>query len=119
MLELKTESVNNRETGTAMHPRTLERVAPGAKFNLRIDFDVYDMDAPFTYTDLDKKQHKGRDAILQIINDGLDLLCQSGIGSGTSRGYGQIEITDDKLSVPKRRPRLNFTDDDNSRGANP
>lgn len=108
VLELKTESINNRQTGTAQHPRTLERVAPGAKFNLRIDFDVYDMDADFTYTDLDKKQHKGRDAILQIINDGLDLLCQSGIGSGTSRGYGQIEITDDKLSTPRHRPRLKF-----------
>jgi len=108
-LELKTESVNNRQTGAAMHPRTLERVAPGAKFSLRIDFDVYDMDANFEYTDLfEKKKHKGKDAILQIINDGLDLLCQSGIGSGTSRGYGQIEITDDKLSVPKRRPRLKF-----------
>ena len=121
-LELKTESVNNRQTGTAMHPRTLERVAPGAKFNLRVDFDVYDMDVEkgreFTYTDLDRKQHKGREAILQIINDGLDLLCQSGIGSGTSRGYGQIEITDDKLSVPKRRPRLKF-DDNASSGANP
>jgi CRISPR-associated protein Csm3 len=113
ILELKTESVNNRETGTAMHPRTLERVAPGAKFNLRIDFDIYDMDVEqgkeFTYTDLDKKQHKGRDATLQIINDGLDLICQSGIGSGTSRGYGQIEITDDKLSAPKRRPGLKFS----------
>lgn len=66
------------------------------------------MDANFTYIDLDKKQHKGREAILNIINDGLDLLCQGGIGSGTSRGYGQIEITDDKLLPPKRRPRLDF-----------
>jgi CRISPR-associated protein Csm3 len=110
VLELKTESVNNRETGTAMHPRTLERVAPGAKFNLRIDFDVYDMDANFEYTDLQKTRHKGRDAILAVINDGLDLLCQTGIGSGTSRGYGQIEITGDKLTQPKPRPRLKFSD---------
>jgi CRISPR/Cas system CSM-associated protein Csm3 (group 7 of RAMP superfamily) len=109
-LELKTESVHNRQTGTAMHPRTLERVAPGAKFQLRIDFDVYDMDSNFIYKDLDKKEHTGRDAILTLINDGLDLLCQSGIGSGTSRGYGQIEITDDKLEPAKRRPRLTFTD---------
>ncbi len=111
-LELKTESVNNRQTGTAMHPRTLERVAPGAKFQLRIDFDVYDMDSNFAYMDLDKKKHTGREAILAIINDGLDLLCQSGIGSGTSRGYGQIEITDDKLEPAKRRPRLSFNDEE-------
>jgi CRISPR-associated protein Csm3 len=111
-LELKTESVNNRETGTAMHPRTLERVAPGARFGLRIDFDVYDIDAGFKYTDLfDKKQHAGREAILAIINDGLELLCQSGIGSGTSRGYGQIEITGDKLQSPKCRPRISFPTD--------
>jgi CRISPR-associated protein Csm3 len=107
-LELKTESVNNRQNGTAMHPRTLERVAPGAKFQLRIDFDVYDMDKDFTYTDLVKQKHTGRNAILALINDGLDLLCQTGIGSGTSRGYGQIEITDDKLGSAKRRPRLSF-----------
>jgi CRISPR-associated protein Csm3 len=108
-LELKTESVINRETGAAMHPRTLERVAPGARFALRIDFDVYDIDAGFKYTDLfDKKPHVGREAILAIINDGLDLLCQAGIGSGTSRGYGQIEITGDKLEPPRRRPRISF-----------
>lgn len=110
-LELKTESINNRQTGTAMHPRTLERVAPGARFALRIDFDVYDMDSNFAYTDLvEKKPRRGREAILGVINDGLDLLCQAGIGSGTSRGYGQIEISNDKLSQPKHRPRLNFPD---------
>lgn len=108
--ELKTESMNDRQTGAAKHPRTLERVCPGAKFNLRIDFDVYDIDLNFEYTDLQKQKHKGREAILAIINDGLDLLCQSGIGSGTSRGYGQIEITDDKLTSPKPRPRLKFSD---------
>ena len=85
-------------------------MCPGAKFNLRIDFDVYDMDANFEYVALDKQRYKGRDAILQIINDGLDLLCQTGIGSGPSRGYGQIEITGDKLSQPKPRPRLKFSD---------
>jgi CRISPR-associated protein Csm3 len=110
VLENKTESINNRQTGTAQHPRTLERVAPGAKFNLRIDFDVYDIDADFTYIDLDTKQHKGRDAILNLINDGLELLCQTGIGSGTSRGYGQIEITGAQVSKPPRRPRLQFSD---------
>jgi len=113
VLELKTESTNDRQTGTAKHPRTLERVAPGAKFQLRIDFDVYEMDETFEYTDLfDKKNWKGKEAILNVINDGLDLLCQSGIGSGTSRGYGQIEITDDKLESAKHRPRLKFPDDD-------
>jgi len=108
-LELKTESVNNRETGAAMHPRTLERVAPGAKFRLRIDFDVYDIDADFAYTDLAEKQSKrGREAILAIINDGLDLLCQAGIGSGTSRGYGQIDISGDRVERAKQRKRVSF-----------
>lgn len=111
-LELKTESVNNRQSGTAMHPRTLERVAPGARFKLRIDFDVYDIDSNFEYKDLfEKKTHKGRDFILNVINDGLDLLQQSGIGSGTSRGYGQLEISDIKLEPPKRSPRLRFPSD--------
>lgn len=109
-LELKTESINDRQTGTAMHPRTLERVAPGATFQLRIDFDVYDIDSDFKYEDLvEKKPHQGRGAILAVINDGLDLLCQAGIGAGTSRGYGQIEITGDKLEPARHRPRLSFS----------
>lgn len=113
VLELKTESVNNRQTGAAMHPRTLERVAPGAKFNLRIDFDVYDIDKDFTYTDLvNHKKHVGKHAILEILNDGIDLLQQEGIGSGTSRGYGQIDISDIKLEPPRRASRIDFPPQD-------
>ncbi len=111
-LELKTESVNNRLTGTAMHPRTLERVTPGSQFQLQIDFDVYDLDKDFDYTDLfEKKTHTGKNAILNIINDGIELLCQSGIGSATSRGSGQIDITDVQLKTPPRRPRLQLPED--------
>jgi CRISPR-associated protein Csm3 len=109
-LELKTESVNNRQTGTAMHPRTLERVAPGAKFQLRIDFDVYDIDQNFQYTDMGQKSNTGRDAILAVINDGLDLICRSGVGSATSRGYGQIQIDNDKVEPAGHRSPLRFPD---------
>src|SRR3990172_2950081 len=35
-IELKTESTNKRMTGGAEHPRTLERVAPGATFAFEV-----------------------------------------------------------------------------------
>lgn len=109
-VELKTESVNNRQTGTAQHPRTLERVVPGVKFRLEIDIDVYDIDKTFQYQSLDKEKYDGAEAIIQVVLDGLTLLERSGLGSGTSRGSGQIRIIDDDPPVrrlpPRKRPPL-------------
>jgi len=103
VLENKTESVNRRDTGAAEHPRTLERVAPGAKFELHVEFSVYDIDKDFKYSDPDNKEVTGKDALLEVINHALDLLEGAGIGAGTGKGYGQIKVEPGPAVRTKRR----------------
>jgi CRISPR-associated protein Csm3 len=87
-IENKTESVNRRDTGAAEHPRTVERVAPGAKFALEIALQVFDLDTGFTYKDIDEQTVlRGRDALFAVVAHALDLMEQTGIGAGTGKGY--------------------------------
>lgn len=108
VIENKTESVNRRDTGAAEHPRTLERVAPGAKFALEIAVQEYDDDQDFEYDDPDGKKVKGRDALGEVVMHALDLMQQTGIGAGTSKGYGQIKITTEPFETLKRSRRATF-----------
>lgn len=110
-LELKTESTIKRSTGAAQHPRTIERVAPGSTFGLEIGIQIFDDDANFVYTDAEEKEVRGGDAIREVVYHCLDLVEHSGIGSGTSKGYGTVTIDVDKiLRTPRRgdrgRPRV-------------
>lgn len=105
-IENKTESVNRRDTGAAEHPRTVERVAPGAKFALEIGIQEYDIDGEFTYKDADKKDIKGADALLEVVDHALWEMEQTGIGAGTGKGYGKIKINwDGKVEKCKRTSR--------------
>lgn len=107
-LENKTESVNRRDTGAAVHPRTVERVAPGAKFALEIAMQEYDIDKNFTYPDVDGKTvFKGKEALWAVVYHAIDLVEQTGIGAGTSKGYGKVRVTLDEhvqICGRKRRP---------------
>jgi CRISPR-associated protein Csm3 len=90
--ELKSENVIDRKTGTAMHPRKVERVVAGSEFSLRIGIQVWDLD--------DGCKHNGKtggDALVEFVKDGLRALQQTGIGSGISKGSGEIEFRDLKL----------------------
>ncbi|HMP04587.1 MAG TPA: hypothetical protein PKC45_19035, partial [Gemmatales bacterium] len=90
--ELKSENVIDRKTGAAMHPRKVERVAAGSEFSLRIGIQVWDLD--------DDCQHKGKsggDALVEFVKDGLRALRQTGLGSGVSKGSGEIEFRDLKV----------------------
>ncbi len=105
-IENKTESVNNRKTGTAMHPRTVERVAPSAKFELRIEIDEYDLDTDFSYKKSDGGELKGAEALLEVVDHALWELEQTGIGAGTSKGYGRVKINwDGKVEKSSRQSR--------------
>ena len=104
-IENKTESVNRRDTGAAEHPRTVERVAPGAKFALEIGVQVFDIDQNFEYTDPDEKPVKGVDALLNVVCHCIDLIEQTGVGAGTGKGYGQVKITLEDPPVLQRRSR--------------
>jgi CRISPR-associated protein Csm3 len=107
-IENKTESVNRRDTGAAQHPRTVERVAPGAKFALEIVMQQYDIDKDFTYIDEDKKELKGREALWDVVMHALFILEQTGIGAGTSKGYGKIKIECQPIERVVRRWRATF-----------
>jgi CRISPR-associated protein Csm3 len=92
-IELKSGNVIDRETSTAEHPRKEERVVAGSKFSLRIGIQVWDMDN--THARHDGKT--GADALIALVKDGLRALQQTGLGSGVSKGSGEIEFRDLKL----------------------
>ncbi len=64
--ELKSENVINRKTGTALHPRKVERVVAGSAFSLRIGIQVWDLDKDVKYDD-----KTGADALVEFIKAGL------------------------------------------------
>jgi len=74
--EIKTENTINRITGTAQHPRQLERVPVGAEFDFEIIYDVFDEE--------EKVSHLN--ALLQAMR----ILEDDYLGGSGSRGYGQI-----------------------------
>lgn len=96
-IENKTENVINRKTGAAQHPRTNERVAEGAEFDLRIVLQVFDIDTEFPYQDMNGASHQGGSALQAVIADGLKLVQLTGMGGGTSRGSGAVTFRDFKM----------------------
>lgn len=114
-IENKTESVSNRSTGTAMHPRTVERVASGAKFEFRVEIDEYDIDSNFRYRNTDNKELTGADALLEVVDHTLWEMEQTGIGAGTGKGYGQIKLHwDGKVERCQRKSRTRLIVDGSS-----
>ena len=79
--EIKTENRLNRITAAA-HPRFIERVPKGAKFDLELIYGIYDM-GDGGETDI---------ANLEELGSTLSLLQASALGSGGSRGSGHITI---------------------------
>lgn len=86
--DIKWENTINRKTGTAQHPRQLERVPAGARFKFEMVYDVYD--------DQKKEEHLGH------ILTAMRLLEGDYIGGQGSRGYGKIEFDRDKFAVEEK-----------------
>jgi len=86
---VKWENRINRRTGTAEHPRQLERVPADAEFDFEIVYDLYDDDANTISTH--------RKAILSA----MELLQDDYLGGQGSRGYGQISFKG--VQVQERR----------------
>jgi len=80
-IEKKTENVIDRKTGTAMHPRTLERVPAGAVFDMELTLRLFEMDAQ-------------GDALIEHVKEGLRLVEKSYLGASGSRGSGQVKFED-------------------------
>lgn len=77
-IEVKTENIIDRNTGTAKHPRTVERVPAGAKFSLEIVLQIFDID--------DEKK------LINFIRQALKSVEDSYLGGSGSRGYGCVRF---------------------------
>ncbi|ACI20776.1 MULTISPECIES: type III-A CRISPR-associated RAMP protein Csm3 [Thermodesulfovibrio] len=82
-IEVKSENRINRITGTAEHPRFIERVPAGAEFKLEISFKIL---------------NNGEEELFKnYLLKGLKLLEYDSLGGSGSRGYGKVEfIFDDE-----------------------
>lgn len=93
-LERKSSTAIDRSTGTALRGalRAEERVAAGARFALKIGIQVWDMDDSCNFN-----QQHGAVALVEFVKEGLRLVQRTGLGSGVSKGSGEIEFRDLKL----------------------
>jgi len=87
-LELKTESLSNRATGAAQHPRTGERVPPGTDFQGEIVLREFEDDSAANFVETIQK-------VMKFVEE------SDGIGSGISRGSGKIRFLDFTCAVTK------------------
>jgi CRISPR-associated protein Csm3 len=79
IIDVRTENMVNRLSNTAQNPRPVERVARGTLFDLALTLRMMDGDP--------------EPKIKRMVRRGLLLLAMDGIGSGISRGHGQISIS--------------------------
>lgn len=82
--EIKTENVIKRASGSAEHPRQMERVPANALFNMGIVLSVYEGDDEIQF--------------LRKIKQAFDLINMDYMGGSGSRGYGAVEINVTSIS---------------------
>ncbi|MCK5507287.1 MAG: type III-A CRISPR-associated RAMP protein Csm3 [Desulfobacterales bacterium] len=83
LIEVKSENTIDRITGTAKHPRFIERVPSGVEFDFCVALKIMEED----------------EELEDFLIDGLRLLQMDALGGSGSRGYGKIEFEfyDDKI----------------------
>ena len=81
---VKWENTINRRSGTAQHPRQLERVPAGAEFDFELVYDVY--------TNEEGQSDSLPNTHQKAIETAMDLLQSDFIGGQGSRGYGKISF---------------------------
>lgn len=86
--EVKSENTISRITSEAT-PRQIERVPANTEFDLRIIFNAYD---------------EGDKDLLKVLFEGLVAVEETFLGGGGSRGNGQVEFKEIKIS--KRLPNM-------------
>jgi CRISPR-associated protein Csm3 len=79
LTEEKSENRINRMSGTAEHPRFIERVPEGTEFDFSLSFKVL---------------QDGDEDLFNDLLRGLELLEMDSIGGNGSRGYGRIAFKD-------------------------
>lgn len=87
----KTEVCLDRLTAKA-NPRTVERVPPGAQFELSLVLNIFQ---ERNQTDQDRETHAKK--LMNLLYQALQLLQDDYMGGGGSRGNGQISIQIDQV----------------------
>ncbi|WP_169940358.1 type III-A CRISPR-associated RAMP protein Csm3 [Campylobacter sp. RM15925] len=81
--EAKYENVIDRKSGTAKHPRQIERVPAGIKFDLVIRLKIFNEAEPY---------NDNKNELKNMIESGLKLIENDYLGGSGSRGYGRVEF---------------------------
>ena len=76
--EAKYENVINRQKGTAEHPRQIERVPAGVKFDFDIRVKVFEED--------------NENELINMVKKGFELIESDYLGGSGSRGYGRVRF---------------------------
>ncbi|MEL6634147.1 MAG: type III-A CRISPR-associated RAMP protein Csm3 [Bacteroidota bacterium] len=88
---VKWENTINRKTGTAEHPRQIERVPAGAQFSFEMIYNVFE--------DGQEKAH------MDAIKEAMNMLQDDYLGGHGTRGYGQIAFQEVAFH---RRTKANY-----------
>lgn len=92
LVEIKTENVINRLTGTAEHPRSAERVPAGVTFAMELSFRIFE--------DFEDGGVSDEELFYRYIPRALELLEMDCLGGNGSRGYGKVSFSSIKLTDP-------------------
>ncbi len=85
--EVKFENTINRITGTAEHPRQIERIPANAEFKVEFILTLFDGDTKYE-TENENKEHK----FIDLLKEGIKLLEADYLGGSGTRGYGQVKF---------------------------
>jgi CRISPR-associated protein Csm3 len=98
-IENKSSTAIDRATGTALRGalRSEQRVVPGTTFSLKIGIQIWDLDEKAEHKNLKGTSYSGEQALIAFVFDGLKLVERTGLGSGVSKGSGELQFTDLKL----------------------
>ena len=80
VFEIKPENKIDRTTGRAEHPRFIERVIPGTRFDIEL------------VVIFEKEDEKIN--ILKKLKEGFELLQNDYLGGNGTRGYGKVDVQD-------------------------
>lgn len=100
--EVKFENTIDRVSGTAQHPRQIERVPAGAEFEGEFVLNFYEDDTePYS----SGSETKWEEKLIELLEEGIRLLNNDYLGGNGSRGYGQISLT-----YPSEKEKIKFSE---------
>jgi len=83
--EVKWENVINRIKGTAEHPRQIERVPAGAKFDVEFVINIVG--------DSQAEAEENEKSFIALLKSGIELMEDDYLGGSGTRGYGKVKFS--------------------------